>query len=442
MQPSRTCAPAARVASARILASTGRMMAPPPGTSGPAMRGRRHGRHDRAVRQMQLDPVARVPLRQERVEDAERAERTQRRAAQADAGAVAAPGGIELDEVDIDPALAQLDGGRHAGESATDDQHASRHAHAAPPSPRCQRTPDPVDRGRPSAEHFGDPVRDVVTGIRAVVEARVLDAAFTLGEHLQLTSRAVDQLFVGALRPLQRDLRILLAVRHEERHPDAIENAVEMHRLDDPHEVVDVLRAPHPADVGPVMRHGQVAFARAPLVLHGAPVVVRAPHDATRKPRLERHRARAEVSAQRDAFEPDTGRVDVVALLQPVDDGARPVLAVVARRHAGQTQRFAGARLIDHERGDAAPGQPRRQPDAVLHLLGGIEAVDLHQQWARGPRHPRRGRRAPPDAGPRRGSRPARSSPPTAALPRRTARDGADTAPAGPGRRAPAGALR
>jgi hypothetical protein len=53
------------------------------------------------------------------------AEGAQRRAAQADAGAVAAPAGVDLDQLDLGAALAQLDGRGHAGKAAADDQDAS-----------------------------------------------------------------------------------------------------------------------------------------------------------------------------------------------------------------------------------------------------------------------------------------------------------------------------
>src|SRR5689334_24687015 len=41
-------------------------------------------------------------------------------------------------------------------------------------------------------------------------------------------------LFRSPLRPMQRDLRVLLAMRHQERHLDAIENAVEVDLLGNP----------------------------------------------------------------------------------------------------------------------------------------------------------------------------------------------------------------
>jgi hypothetical protein len=48
----------------------------------------------------------------------------QRGRAQADAGAIVAPLGIELDQVDLGATAAQVDGGRCAGKTAADDEDA------------------------------------------------------------------------------------------------------------------------------------------------------------------------------------------------------------------------------------------------------------------------------------------------------------------------------
>ena len=83
----------------------------------------------RAMRGAQVHAVAGRAVLQEGVEDAQLAERANRRAAQADAGAVAAPARVDLDQVDVGTALAQLDGRGHAREAAANDQDA----------PGCQR---------------------------------------------------------------------------------------------------------------------------------------------------------------------------------------------------------------------------------------------------------------------------------------------------------------
>ena len=147
-------------------------------------------------------------------------------------------------------------------------------------------------------------------------------------------------------------------------------DAVQVHVLGDPHELVHVPRAPDPAHVLPVVRHGKCAFARQPLFLHVAPVVIGAPHDTAREARLERDGARTVVAAERNALQADALRIDVVARLEPVDDFAGPDFAVVNGVQAVQAQRFAGAGLIDDERGDAASREPLRQADAIEHLLG------------------------------------------------------------------------
>ncbi|MNG03828.1 hypothetical protein D3C84_869240 [compost metagenome] len=54
----------------------------------------------------------------------------------------------------------------------------------------------------------------------------MLDAAFTFSEYFQLAFRAVDQLLVGTVCPLQWNLRILFTVGDKERHLDAIQYAV------------------------------------------------------------------------------------------------------------------------------------------------------------------------------------------------------------------------
>ena len=107
--------------------------------------------------------------------------------------------------------------------------------------------------------------------------------------------------------------------------------------------------------------------------------MVGAPGDAAGEARLEGHRARAIIAAERHALAADPLRVDVVARLEPVDDLARPDFCVVDGGKALEAQGLAGSRLVDHERGDAALGEPARQADAVFHLLRRIEAVELDE---------------------------------------------------------------
>jgi hypothetical protein len=55
------------------------------------------------------------------------------------------------------------------------------------------------------------------------------------------------------------------------------------------------------------------------------------------------------------------------------------VLGVEARGQALQAQRLAGAGLVDHQRRDATLGEPGGQAHQVLHLLGRVQPVELHQ---------------------------------------------------------------
>ena len=189
-----------------------------------------------------------------------------------------------------------------------------------------------------------------MTGIDGVIEAGVLNTAFACGEDFQLALRAVHQLLVGTLCPLERDLRILFTVCDEERYTDTVKDAVKMDVFGDAHKGFNIFAPPHPAHVFPVVRHRETALFFAATLLHVAPVVICAPHHAAGKSRFERHRARAVVATKRDAFHTDPPRIDVRLLFQPVHDARGPVFTVKARLQIMQTQRFAGAWLIDHQR--------------------------------------------------------------------------------------------
>src|SRR4029453_9163373 len=104
------------------------------------------------------------------------------------------------------------------------------------------------------------------------------------------------------VRPLQRNLGILLAVGDEERDSDALDDAVEVDAFGNLHEFVDIFRSPDPAYVSPVVRDGEVAFAFAPPLLDIAPVMVRAPRDAAGESRLERDGTRTKVPAERHSL--------------------------------------------------------------------------------------------------------------------------------------------
>ena len=186
------------------------------------------------------------------------------------------------------------------------------------------------------------------------------------------------------MRPGQRDLGVLLAVRHQKRHLDAVQHAIEMHVLGQAHEVVVVFRAKHPAHVFPIVRHREAAFFEQAFFLHVAPVVVGAPTHTHGETRLESDGARAVITAQRHTFKADAFGIDFVLHLRvgldPVHHLAGPDFAVKSGRQVVQAQRFAGAGLVDQERRDTTRGQPARQADAVFHLLGGVQPVDLYQE--------------------------------------------------------------
>src|SRR5450830_82017 len=169
-----------------------------------------------------------------------------------------------------------------------------------------------------------------MAGVDGIVEAGVLHAAFALGEDFQLALGAVDKLLVGAMCPLQRDLAILLSMRDQEGHADLLDHAIQMDVFGDTHEVVDILCAPDPAHVLPVMRYRKIALFFQAAFLYIAPVMVSAPGHTAGEAWLHGHHARAVVAAQRDAFATDTRRVHVIACFQPIYYAAAPVLGVVA----------------------------------------------------------------------------------------------------------------
>ena len=72
--------------------------------------------------------------------------------------------------------------------------------------------------------------------------------------------------------------------------------------------------------------------------------------------------------------------VDIPARLQPIDNRARPDFRIIDGVKTLQPQRFARARLIDDQRGNAALGEPAGKADAIFHLLGGIEPIDLDEK--------------------------------------------------------------
>ena len=211
-----------------------------------------------------------------------------------------------------------------------------------------------------------------------VVQTDVLGAALLGREDAELPFRAVHRLVVGAVRVLQRDLPVVLAVADQERHVDLFDHPVE---VDLSAKSTNSFRScrrgsPHPQHVFPVVRHRPLPFALQPAALHCAPVVVRAPGDDQRQPLLERGGPRGVITAERPADHPDPRRVDVVPGLQVVHASRCPGLGVDAGGQALQPQRLTGSGRVDHQGGDAAGGELGPVLGVVHVLLGGVQPVE------------------------------------------------------------------
>src|SRR5271170_7012638 len=189
----------------------------------------------------------------------------------------------------------------------------------------------------------------------------MLHTALALGKYLELAFWAVDELLVGALGPVQRDLRILLTVRDQERHLDAIQHTVEMDVLGDLHELGNVLTAPNPTDVIPIVRHREVALALQPLHLHIAPIMVGTPTYAEREARLEGHCTRTVVASEGDSLEADAPPIDIRPPLQVIHYLTSPYFGVVYGLHVVKPQCLTRARLVDHQGRNSARREPARQ---------------------------------------------------------------------------------
>ena len=203
------------------------------------------------------------------------------------------------------------------------------------------------------------------------------------------------------------------------------------------------LRAPDPAHMLPIVRHGEIALAREALLLHVAPVVVGAPDDAAGEARLEGDGAGAIVAAERNALAADPLR-DRRRRASPASRRFCSPRFRRCRRRAdpegAAPRRFpAGRRRATTRRACASHA---RQADAVFHLLRRIEPVELDED-----------RRAALDAFGagvergqmrfrRRGFRRARSSRAQAARRGRRRSACACRGRGGPARCAPAGARR
>jgi hypothetical protein len=64
---------------------------------------------------------------------------------------------------------------------------------------------------RAPSQRLGKPVGDVAAGIAHIVGPDVLDSALALGEHLELAAWRIDQLVVGLVCVIDRDLASAIA---------------------------------------------------------------------------------------------------------------------------------------------------------------------------------------------------------------------------------------
>ena len=131
------------------------------------------------------------------------------------------------------------------------------------------------------------------------------------------------------------------------------------------------------------MRHGVFALTAQALVLDLGPIVVGAPYRARRKARFERDGAWREVAAERNAGHAEPRRIDERLGFRPIEPFRGPALGFVRDGQIVQPDRFAGAGLIDAQRGDAALGQRIGQPGEVQQFLGAIEPVAIDDQRGR-----------------------------------------------------------
>src|ERR1700722_17310607 len=226
----------------------------------------------------------------------------------------------------------------------------ARQSEVSPAKPMTTGLSAPVWSSRPKCSHTrrGElrerprhPVGDEGAHVRQVIEPDVLGAALLGGEYAQLPLGAGHGLLVGAVRVLKRDLPVTRAVRDEERHGDLLHHPVQVDLVGELDELLQVVVAPHPQHVLPVVRHRPLALALQAAPLHRAPVVVGAPGDHEREPFLERGGARRVVAAERPAGQPDRRWVDVGPGQQVIDARARPRLGVHPRGQPLQPQRLA-----------------------------------------------------------------------------------------------------
>ena len=125
----------------------------------------------------------------------------------------------------------------------------------------------------------------------------------------------------------------------------------------------------------PVVRHRAFALTVDAATLYLAPVVVGTPRHTQREALLERGRAGRVVAAEGPADETDSVGVDGVDGLEVVDAGCGPFLGGDLRSESLQAQCFAAAGAVDHQGGDASPGEFVAEAGEVHVFFGAVETV-------------------------------------------------------------------
>src|ERR1700736_2007975 len=195
----------------------------------------------------------------------------------------------------------------------------------ARPARSCPVT---IRRNRLATECLRNPICDIAAAERHVVYADVLHATGPFVEQLELAFRAVDQLIIGAMGILDGYLPVLRPVRHQERHADTIQNAIQINLRGNFHELGHVPSTPHPPYMLPVVWDRPIPFACHPPLLDFTPVVVGSPTDSEREAALECNRPWRVIPAQGYTYHSYTARIDIRPAFQNINHLRSPALSV------------------------------------------------------------------------------------------------------------------
>ena len=98
-------------------------------------------------------------------------------------------------------------------------------------------------------EGVGDPVSDIGADVGEVIDPDMLGTALLPGEDAQVAGGCVHRLLIGPVRVLQGNLTIVLPVHDQERHRDLVDDAIEVDRVGELDELVEIVIAPDPFDM-------------------------------------------------------------------------------------------------------------------------------------------------------------------------------------------------